>query len=85
MLFLTASTDSLVARFSETRRSHPLSHRLGRENSSIERLSLIECIEEEREILAEIQALAHVIDTTDLSANQLRSWVKNMMTCRMRH
>lgn len=79
MLFLTASTDSLVARFSETRRSHPLSHRLGRENSSIERLSLIECIEEEREILAEIQALAHVIDTTDLSANQLRSWVKNMI------
>jgi len=79
MLFLTASTDSLVARFSETRRSHPLSHRLGRENASIERLSLIECIEEEREILAEIQALAHVIDTTDLSANQLRSWVKNMI------
>ncbi|WP_423680736.1 RNase adapter RapZ [Undibacterium sp. WLHG33] len=79
MLFLTASTDSLVARFSETRRSHPLSHRLGRENSSIERLSLMECIEEEREILAEIQALAHVIDTTDLSANQLRSWVKNMI------
>lgn len=79
MLFLTASTDSLVARFSETRRSHPLSHRLGRENSSIEKLSLMECIEEEREILAEIQALAHVIDTTDLSANQLRSWVKNMI------
>lgn len=79
MLFLTASTDSLVARFSETRRSHPLSHRLERENSSIEKLSLMECIEEEREILAEIQALAHVIDTTDLSANQLRSWVKNMI------
>lgn len=79
MLFLTASTDSLVARFSETRRSHPLSHRLGRENSSIEKLSLMECIEEEREILAEIQALAHVIDTSDLSANQLRSWVKNMI------
>ncbi|MBK1889014.1 RNase adapter RapZ [Undibacterium sp. 14-3-2] len=79
MLFLTASTDSLVARFSETRRSHPLSHRLTREDACVEKLSLIECIEEEREILAEIQALAHVIDTTDLSANQLRSWVKNMI------
>lgn len=79
MLFLTASTDSLVARFSETRRSHPLSHRLARENVSVEKMSLMECIEEEREILAEIQALAHVIDTTDLSANQLRSWVKNMI------
>jgi UPF0042 nucleotide-binding protein len=28
VLFLTASTESLVARFSETRRSHPLSRRL---------------------------------------------------------
>ncbi|MBR7791547.1 RNase adapter RapZ [Undibacterium sp. FT147W] len=79
MLFLTASTDSLVARFSETRRSHPLSHRLIRGDACVEKLSLMECIEEEREILAEIQALAHVIDTTDLSANQLRSWVKNMI------
>lgn len=79
LLFLTASTDSLVARFSETRRSHPLSHRLIRDDDCAEKLSLMECIEEEREILAEIQALAHVIDTTDLSANQLRSWVKSMI------
>jgi len=28
VVFLTASTHSLVARFSETRRSHPLSHEL---------------------------------------------------------
>ena len=28
VLFLTAKTESLVARFSETRRSHPLSHRV---------------------------------------------------------
>jgi len=76
VLFLTASTDSLVARFSETRRSHPLSHRLAMELASNVDLSLVECIEEEREILAGIQNLAHVIDTTDLRANQLRSWVK---------
>jgi len=76
ILFLTASTDSLVARFSETRRSHPLSHRLAMELASNVDLSLVECIEEEREILAGIQNLAHVIDTTDLRANQLRSWVK---------
>jgi len=28
VLFLTAKTESLIARFSETRRSHPLSHRV---------------------------------------------------------
>jgi UPF0042 nucleotide-binding protein len=33
VLFLTAKTDSLIARFSETRRSHPLSHRLSAHQS----------------------------------------------------
>ncbi|MDE2431126.1 MAG: RNase adapter RapZ [Burkholderiales bacterium] len=79
VLFLTASTESLVARFSETRRSHPLSHRLMPNMVGDDRLSLTECIDEEREILADIQPVAHVIDTTDLSANQLRTWVKDLM------
>lgn len=78
ILFLTASTESLVARFSETRRSHPLSHRLQR-NVGTDRLSLTECIQEEREMVAEIQALAHVIDTSNLSANKLREWVKDII------
>lgn len=77
VLFLTASTESLVARFSETRRSHPLSHRLQQDGQH--HLSLTECIEEEREILAAIQPLAHVIDTSDLSANKLRAWVKDVI------
>ena len=79
VLFLTASTESLVARFSETRRSHPLSHRLGLDQRPGDRLSLTECIQEEREILAGIQLLAHVIDTSDLSANKLRTWVKDVI------
>ncbi|MFZ6654160.1 RNase adapter RapZ [Undibacterium sp. TJN19] len=78
VLFLTASTESLVARFSETRRSHPLSHRLAKDKDTGDRLSLTECIQEEREILAGIQLVAHVIDTSDLSANKLRTWVKDM-------
>ena len=82
ILFLTASTESLVARFSETRRSHPLSHRLSIEQSTGLHMSLTECIEEEREILGPIQALSHVIDTTDLSANQLRTWVKDVIQVR---
>ncbi|HTD02851.1 RNase adapter RapZ [Undibacterium sp.] len=79
ILFLTASTESLVARFSETRRSHPLSHRLQKALPLTGRLSLTECIQEEREMLAEIQSLAHVIDTSSLSANKLREWVKNII------
>ncbi|MBC3933139.1 RNase adapter RapZ [Undibacterium curvum] len=79
ILFLTASTESLVARFSETRRSHPLSHRMGIDAHASIHLTLTECIEEEREILASIQASAHVIDTTDLSANQLRKWVREFI------
>ncbi|MBC3870530.1 RNase adapter RapZ [Undibacterium oligocarboniphilum] len=79
VLFLTASTESLVARFSETRRSHPLSHWLTLKQTVDTHMTLTECIEEEREILAEIQALAHIIDTTDLRANQLRNWVKEVI------
>ncbi|AZP12747.1 RNase adapter RapZ [Undibacterium parvum] len=79
ILFLTASTESLVARFSETRRSHPLSHRLQKAPSIGDRLSLTECIEEEREMLATLQFLAHVVDTSSLSANTLRTWVKDVI------
>ena len=79
VLFLTASTESLVARFSETRRSHPLSHRLGLDKEPGDRLSLTECIQEEREILSDIQLIAQVIDTSDLSANKLRAWVKDVI------
>ncbi|MFZ6750352.1 RNase adapter RapZ [Undibacterium sp. Ren11W] len=79
ILFLTASTESLVARFSETRRSHPLSHRLQKTQAIGDRLSLTECIEEEREMLATLQFLAHVVDTSSLSANTLRDWVKDVI------
>lgn len=79
VLFLTASTESLVARFSETRRSHPLSHRLQQARPMGEHLSLTECIQEEREMLATLQFLAHVVDTSNLSANTLRAWVKDVI------
>lgn len=79
VVFLTASTDSLVARFSETRRPHPLSHRLQSSNLTIDTLSLTECIEEEREMLATIQQLAHVIDTSNLSTSTLRTWIKDVL------
>lgn len=79
VMFLTANTHSLVARFSETRRSHPLSHELRPGQNPAARRTLIECIMEERERLSTIEQLGHVIDTSELSANKLRCWVKDLV------
>ena len=78
VMFLTANTHSLVARFSETRRSHPLSHALRPGENPASRRTLIECIAEERERLSAIEQLGHVIDTSELSANKLRAWIKEL-------
>ena len=78
VMFLTSSTHSLVARFSETRRSHPLSHQLRPGENPASRRTLIECIAEERERLSAIENLGHVIDTSELSANKLRAWIKEL-------
>lgn len=79
VMFLTATTHSLVARFSETRRSHPLSHELRPGQNPASRRTLIECISEERERLSAIEQLGHVIDTSELSANKLRAWVQDIV------
>lgn len=70
LLFLEAKTDTLVKRFSETRRRHPLSD---------DHLTLLECIQLEREILADVKDLAHCIDTSDLSAGSLRTWIRDFI------
>ena len=79
VLFLTAKTESLVARFSETRRSHPLSHRLRSDQSPSDRPTLLECILNEREMLSSIEGMGHVIDTSGLSGNKLRAWIKELV------
>ncbi len=79
VLFLTAKTESLIARFSETRRSHPLSHRIKIGQNPADRPTLIECILKEREMLAAIEGIGHVIDTSGLSANKLRAWIKELV------
>ncbi|HEX7971371.1 MAG TPA: RNase adapter RapZ, partial [Thiobacillus sp.] len=63
-------TLSLVKRFSETRRRHPLSS---------DTVSLQEAIQLEREMLADIVPLAHRIDSSDLSASALRLWIKDLI------
>jgi RNase adapter protein RapZ len=70
VIFLEAKTLSLVKRFSETRRRHPLSS---------DSVSLQEAIQLEREMLADIAPLAHRIDTSDLSPAALRLWIKDLV------
>jgi UPF0042 nucleotide-binding protein len=79
MLFLTAKTEALITRFSETRRSHPLSHRLRPGQISGDQPTLTECILREREMLSAIEGIGHVIDTSGLSANKLRAWIKDLV------
>jgi len=63
LLFLDASDEILVHRFSESRRPHPLARRR----------SILEGVRLERKRLAPIKALAdEVIDTSALSISQLR-------------
>lgn len=79
VLFLTAKTESLIARFSETRRSHPLSHRVRSNLGPADQPTLTECILREREMLSPIEGMGHVIDTSGLSANKLRAWIKDLI------
>lgn len=74
VLFLTASTPELVQRFSETRRRHPLTLRLIKDDPNI---SLNQVIAAERELLEPFTVFANVLDTTNLQSNTLRTWVKN--------
>lgn len=76
LLFLDAQTDTLVKRFSETRRRHPLLDALPPTHSNAGR-TLPECVQLEREMLAEISNIGHRIDTSELAANALRAWVKD--------
>lgn len=76
VLFLDASTDTLVRRFSETRRSHPLS--VSAVAGELSR-ALIEALELERELLAGVREISTIIDTSQLRPAQLRSWVRGLV------
>lgn len=70
-VFLDTKVETLVKRFSETRRRHPF--------SSDER-TLIEAIDHERGQLAEARLLGTVLDTSELPAAALRNWVKDFVS-----
>jgi UPF0042 nucleotide-binding protein len=70
VLFLESSVETLVKRFSETRRKHPLSN---------DNTTLAESISHERDLLAGITDLGHHIDTSNLSANTLRNHIRELI------
>ena len=70
IIFLDASDESLIRRFSESRRPHPL-HREDR--------SLPQAIAEERALLSPLLAMGQRIDTTSLTPVQLRAWIQDLV------
>ena len=75
-LFLDATTDTLMRRYSETRRKHPLS--AGDEVDP--QRALQDAIELERQLLTGMREQAHVIDTSILRASQLQGYIKSMIS-----
>jgi UPF0042 nucleotide-binding protein len=70
-LYLDAKTDTLVKRFSETRRRHPFSG---------DDRTLTEAIEFERDLFADVRTRGYSFDTSEQSAAALRSWIKDFIS-----
>ena len=67
LLFLDASEESLIRRFSETRRPHPL---------SVDR-PLLTALRKERKLLEDVRSLADVVvDTSSMTVHELRSFMQ---------
>jgi len=70
VIFLDAGNESLVRRFSESRRPHPLAE---------EKRTLPEAIAEERRVLAWLAEIGQRIDTSVLTPAQLRGWIQDLV------
>lgn len=75
-VFLDATSDTLLRRYSESRRKHPLSG----ESKTQSDKALIETIQFERELLSNLRERAHVIDTSLLRSAQLQTYVKTLVS-----
>jgi RNase adapter protein RapZ len=69
VLYLEASTPTLLRRFSETRRRHPL----------VGQLTLPEAIERERALLAGVAPLGQRLDTSELQPRVLQNWIRDLL------
>jgi RNase adapter protein RapZ len=66
VMFLDASDEVLLRRFSETRRRHPLSGD-----------DLVEGVRRDRELMAELRNGAAVVDTSNLNMHQLKAIIQD--------
>ncbi|MDD2925907.1 RNase adapter RapZ, partial [Rhodoferax sp.] len=78
-IFLDATTETLIRRFSETRRRHPLSRGGPLNTGQDQRHALAEAIELERDLLSDLRMQAHVIDSSVIRPTQLQSYVKKFI------
>ncbi len=81
LIFLDANDETLVRRFSETRRRHPLSQ----PDDSSAPQALLQTIRRERELLADLRERSHVIDTSYLRPTQLLATVKQLISAPTAH
>jgi UPF0042 nucleotide-binding protein len=70
VLYLEANSETLLRRFSETRRRHPLAGAT---------LTLPEAIERERALLGGIAPLGQRIDTSELQPRVLQNWIRDLL------
>jgi UPF0042 nucleotide-binding protein len=76
VVFLEANDETLLQRYAESRRRHPLSDRMRKKGKV---LSLEDCIAQERELLDPLRDQGQVIDTSGLTPGQLRAWVRDLV------
>ncbi len=68
VIYLDAKNETLIKRFAETRRKHPLSN---------DKVSLLEALTDESRQLENIASIAHLtIDTSEMNLHELRSFIK---------
>lgn len=93
LLFLESTTETLVHRYSETRRRHPLFAFAPRSTDEVETddakkdthtpypsiRNLTESIELERELLSDLREMSHIIDTSLLKRSKLQSYIHSLI------
>lgn len=70
VLFLDADDETLLQRFSETRRAHPLTS---------DTMTLAEALRHERTLLEPVAGMGHRLDTSHLKPAVLRAWIRDFL------
>ncbi|OUT97899.1 MAG: RNase adaptor protein RapZ [Betaproteobacteria bacterium TMED41] len=78
-IFLNASNEDLIKRYSETRRRHPFSFQTNEYSEEKMAPTLHECIESERLMLKQIENIGMNIDTTGLKPSDLKHRIRELI------